>query len=90
MIPLAITSTAAWTRRLGEKRWQLMHRLVYLIGPGGGIHSYWLVQSDIRLPVLCGAILGVLLAYRWFAYLRSDAQGMYPCSRKLNKSLQVA
>lgn len=69
MIPLAITSTAAWIRRLGGKRWQLLHRLVYLIGAGGVIHYYWLVKSDIRLPVLYGATLGVLLAYRWFSLL---------------------
>jgi methionine sulfoxide reductase heme-binding subunit len=69
MLPLAITSTAAWIRRLGGKRWQLLHRLVYLIAAGGVIHYYWLVKSDIRLPALYGAILGVLLAYRWFALL---------------------
>jgi methionine sulfoxide reductase heme-binding subunit len=67
MVPLAVTSTAGWIRRLGGKRWQRLHRLVYLIAAGGVIHYYWLVKSDIRLPVLYGAILGVLLAYRWFA-----------------------
>jgi methionine sulfoxide reductase heme-binding subunit len=69
MIPLAITSTAAWIRRLGGKRWQLLHRLVYLIAAGGVIHYYWLVKSDIRLPALYGAILAVLLAYRFFALI---------------------
>src|SRR5260370_11788530 len=43
MIPLAVTSTAAWIRLLGGKRWQLLHRLVYLIAFGGVIHLYWLV-----------------------------------------------
>jgi hypothetical protein len=69
MIPLAITSTAAWIRRLGGKRWQLLHRLIHLIGAGSVIHYYWLVKSDIRLPVQYGAILGVILAYRWFALI---------------------
>jgi sulfoxide reductase heme-binding subunit YedZ len=69
MIPLAITSTAAWIRRLGGKRWQSLHRLVYLIGAGGVLHYYWLVKSDIRLPALYGTILGILLTYRWFALL---------------------
>jgi methionine sulfoxide reductase heme-binding subunit len=68
MIPLAVTSTAAWIRRLGGKRWQRLHRLIYLIAAGGVIHYYWLVKSDTRLPALYGAILGVLLAYRWFAF----------------------
>jgi sulfoxide reductase heme-binding subunit YedZ len=69
MIPLAVTSTAAWIRRLGGKRWQLLHRLVYLIASGGVIHYYWLVKSDIRLPVLYGAILIVLLAFRLFVFV---------------------
>jgi sulfoxide reductase heme-binding subunit YedZ len=69
MIPLAITSTAAWIRRLGGKRWQLLYRLICLIGTGSVIHYYWLVKSDIRLPVRYGAILGVFLAYRWFALI---------------------
>ena len=64
MLSLAVTSTAAWIRRLGGKRWQLLHRLVYLIAAGGVIHYYWLVKSDLRLPLRYGAILVVLLAYR--------------------------
>ena len=69
MIPLAVTSTAAWIRRLGGKRWQLLHRLVYLIACGGVIHYYWLVKSDIRLPALYGAMLTVLLAYRLSVFI---------------------
>jgi methionine sulfoxide reductase heme-binding subunit len=69
MIPLAVTSTAAWIRRLGGKRWQLLHRLVYLIAAGGVIHYYWLVKSDIRLPALYGAILTVLLGHRLFVFM---------------------
>jgi sulfoxide reductase heme-binding subunit YedZ len=70
MIPLAVTSTAAWIRRLGGKRWQRLHRLVYLIAAGGVIHYYWLVKSDIRLPVLYVALLTVLLAYRLFVSMK--------------------
>ena len=66
MIPLAITSTAGWVRRLGYKRWQKLHRLIYFSAVAGVIHYYWLVKSDIRLPVMYGAILLVLLAYRFF------------------------
>ena len=72
LIPLAITSTAGWIRRLGGKRWQLLHRLVYLTAVLGVIHYYWLVKSDIRLPVMYGAILLVLLAYRFFTRPRKQ------------------
>ena len=65
MIPLAITSTAAMIRRLG-KRWQQLHRLVYLAAIAGVIHFYWLVKADIRRPAQYGAVLAVLLGYRLF------------------------
>jgi len=64
LIPLAITSTKGWIRRLGGKRWQALHRLIYITGLCGVIHYYWLVKSDHRLPLLYGAILAVLLLYR--------------------------
>jgi sulfoxide reductase heme-binding subunit YedZ len=64
MLPLALTSTAGWIRRLGGRRWQQIHRLIYLSAIAGVIHYYWLVKSDIRLPLLYGFIVLVLLAYR--------------------------
>jgi len=64
MVPLAITSTAGWVRRLGYKRWQKLHRLVYFSGIAGVAHYYLLVKSDVRLPLMYGAILAVLLGYR--------------------------
>lgn len=64
LMPLAVTSTAGWIRRLGGKRWQLLHRLAYVSAVAGVVHYYWLVKSDIRLPVFYGAIVGLLLAYR--------------------------
>jgi sulfoxide reductase heme-binding subunit YedZ len=63
MVPLAITSTAGMIRRLG-KRWQRLHRLVYLVAIGGVIHFYWLVKADIRRPVQYGIVLALLLGYR--------------------------
>jgi sulfoxide reductase heme-binding subunit YedZ len=63
MIPLAITSTAGMIRRLG-KRWQQLHRLVYLAAIAGVIHFYWLVKADIRRPAQYGAVLALLLGYR--------------------------
>ncbi len=64
LVPLAVTSTAGWIRRLGGKRWQLLHRLIYVSAVAGVIHYYWLVKSDITLPVFYAAIFFLLLAYR--------------------------
>jgi sulfoxide reductase heme-binding subunit YedZ len=64
LIPLAVTSTAGWIRRLGGKRWQLLHRGIYLTAILGVVHYYWLVKSDVRKPLEYGAIVGVLLAWR--------------------------
>jgi len=64
MAPLAITSTKGWIRRLGGRRWQLLHRLVYVTGVAAVIHYYWLVKSDVRLPLLYGSLVAILLAYR--------------------------
>jgi methionine sulfoxide reductase heme-binding subunit len=63
MIPLALTSTAGMIRRLG-KRWQQLHRLVYLAALAAVIHFYWLVKSDISRPAQYGAVLALLLGYR--------------------------
>ncbi len=68
MIPLAVTSTSGWIRRLGGKRWQMLHRLIYVTAIAAVIHYYWLVKSDIRLPVLYGVLVGVELFYRFGAW----------------------
>jgi methionine sulfoxide reductase heme-binding subunit len=72
LIPLALTSTKGWIRRLG-RRWQLLHRLVYFAALAGVIHYYWLVKSDVRLPLLYGGLLAVLLIYRVVVALRQGA-----------------
>ena len=70
LIPLAITSTAGWIRRLGGKRWQQLHRAVYIAAICGVIHYYWLVKSDIRMPVFYGALVGLLLLWRLFDFFK--------------------
>ena len=65
MTPLAITSTAGMIRRLG-KRWQQLHRLVYVAAIAGVVHFYWLVKADIRRPLQYGSVLVILLGYRLF------------------------
>ena len=73
MVPLAITSTAGWVRRMGYKRWQKLHRLVYLSAAAGALHYFWLVKSDKRLPLLYASILAALLAVRVVAWMRKRA-----------------
>jgi methionine sulfoxide reductase heme-binding subunit len=70
MTPLAVTSTGWWVRRLGYRRWELLHRLIYFSALAGVIHYYWLVKSDIRLPLMYGAILAVLMLYRVAAWMK--------------------
>lgn len=64
MAPLAVTSTAGWVRRLGYARWQRLHRLIYVTAIAAVVHYYWLVKSDVRLPLMYGSIIAVLFAYR--------------------------
>ena len=70
MIPLAATSTKWAIRKLG-KRWQTLHRLIYLIAIAGVIHFLWAVKLDKRVPEIYGAILAVLLLYRLVVWYRS-------------------
>ena len=74
LIPLAITSTAGWIRRLGGKRWQLLHRLIYFSAALGVIHYYWLVKSAVIRPLTYGAIVAVLLLWRLFSSLSKRKQ----------------
>ena len=64
LLPLAITSTAGWIRRLGGKRWQTLHRGIYFAAVCGVIHYYWKVKSDVRMPLFYGALVGILLLWR--------------------------
>ncbi len=74
LIPLAVTSTNGMARRLGGRRWQRLHQLVYLIAVLGVIHFLWLVKSDISEPVIYGAILALLLGFRLFWHLRGRSR----------------
>ena len=71
MVPLAVTSTNAMVKRLGGKRWQMLHRLIYLTAIAGVIHFWMIVKSDVFYPAIFAAILAVLLAVRAYFSLRS-------------------
>jgi sulfoxide reductase heme-binding subunit YedZ len=64
LLPLALTSTAGMIRRLGGKRWQALHRLVYVAGITAVVHYWWLVKADIRSPQRYALVVAVLLMFR--------------------------
>ncbi len=64
MVPLALTSTAGMVRRLGGRRWQRLHQLVYLAAAGGVFHFLWLVKKDVATPERFGLALVALLLMR--------------------------
>lgn len=64
MIPLAITSTAGWIRRMGGKRWAALHRAIYATAVLGVIHFWWLVKSDVHVPMEYAAVFAALLGWR--------------------------
>ena len=69
LIPLALTSTAGWIRRLGGNRWRALHRLIYVSAIAGVIHYWWLVKADISKPAQYAFVLSLLLGYRVVAWL---------------------
>lgn len=74
LVPLAVTSTTGWIRRLG-KRWALLHKLVYAIAVLAVLHFWWLVKSDIREPALYAGILALLLSWRlWWRWRKTPAR----------------
>lgn len=74
LMPLAITSTSGWIRRLGGKRWQKLHRLVYFAAGCGVVHFLWLVKADRRRPMAYGAVLTALLLFRLASWVLARAR----------------
>ena len=71
LIPLAVTSTAGWVRRLGGRRWRGLHQVVYVAAAAAVLHFLWLVKLDVREPVFYAVALVALLSIR-LVYLRRD------------------
>ena len=82
LLPLAVTSTHAMMRRLG-RRWQQLHRLIYVIALLGVIHFLWLVKKDLTEPLTFGAVLALLLALRlpWGVTLLQTARSRFASAK---------
>lgn len=87
MVPLALTSTKWSIRKLGGKRWQILHRLVYASAAAGVIHYVWLVKVDLRKPLEYGAVLAVLFAYRLIAW---GVSRIKPAARCIPAKVEVS
>lgn len=89
MLPLAVTSTAGWIRRLGGRRWQTLHRLVYASAIAGVVHYYWLVKADISRPLAYAVVVALLLGFRlYWSRIRAAAsvriqQPQQPAPRRI-------
>jgi len=70
LIPLALTSTNGMVRRLGGKRWQALHRLIYVIAPLGVLHFWWMkaAKNDLGQPLLFAVLVALLLGARLYWY----------------------
>jgi sulfoxide reductase heme-binding subunit YedZ len=90
MIPLALTSTKWSIRKLGGKRWQILHRLIYLSAAAGVIHYIWLVKADLKKPLEYASVLAVLILYRVIAWIasRSPQPTKVPTSERMRKAAQ--
>jgi len=71
LAPLAVTSTGKMIQRLGGRRWQWLHRLIYVSAGAAIVHFTWAMKKDIHRPIEYGIVLGVLLGYRLVVWARS-------------------
>jgi len=75
LIPLAATSTAGAIRRLGGRRWQRLHRLIYVSATAGVVHFWWKVKADTREPAIYAAALTLLFGVRLVFWVSRRAKG---------------
>jgi sulfoxide reductase heme-binding subunit YedZ len=82
LVPLALTSTTGWIRRLGGKRWNRLHKLTYAVVALGLVHFFWSQKKDMTDPLLYAAIFGALFAWRgWRAWRGRASAGSVPAAR---------
>ena len=87
MLPLALTSTKGWVRRLG-KRWTTLHRLVYAAAITGTIHYLWAVKKDTFFPLVYLAVFVLLLGYRVIAAMQKRASARASNGRRFTSRAQ--
>ncbi|HEY7291497.1 MAG TPA: protein-methionine-sulfoxide reductase heme-binding subunit MsrQ [Vicinamibacterales bacterium] len=75
MVPLALTSTAGMIRRLGGRRWNVLHRLIYATAIAGVIHYWWLVKADVSRPRTYAVVVAILLGARLYWTIRKGRRG---------------
>jgi methionine sulfoxide reductase heme-binding subunit len=73
LVPLAVTSTNGWVKRLGGARWRALHRLAYVAACCGVVHYWWLVKKDVTQPAIYAVVLAALLGFRVVARARDKA-----------------
>jgi sulfoxide reductase heme-binding subunit YedZ len=84
LVPLAVTSTNAMVKRLGGRRWQQLHRSIYVIAVLAVTHYWWMVKLDTRQPAIYAAVLALLLGMRvlWrYQEMRRQQAGAYAPKR---------
>lgn len=92
LVPLAATSNQAMIRRIGGRRWQQLHRAIYVIAIFGVVHYWWLVKQDVTLPALYAALLVLLLGVRtlWREQeRRRQLAGGVPLKKKPGKVVSI-
>jgi sulfoxide reductase heme-binding subunit YedZ len=72
LVPLAVTSARKMIQRLGGRRWQWLHRLIYVSAAAAIVHFTWAMKKDIHRPIEYGIVLGVLLGYRVAAWAHAS------------------
>lgn len=88
LLPLALTSTKGWVRRLGGKRWNALHRVIYVAGALGVLHFLWLVKGEQLRPVYFALLLVMLLLARLVVARRQSAAVGTPASPPLVPNTQ--
>jgi len=81
MLALALTSTNGMVRRLGGRRWQQLHRAIYVAAVAGVVHFWWLVKADVREPQAYAVVVGALLAFRVAWWARNRKRAPAPAAR---------
>jgi sulfoxide reductase heme-binding subunit YedZ len=82
LVPLALTSTTGWIRRLGGRRWNRLHKLTYAVVVLGLVHFFWSQKKDMTDPLLYAAVFGALFAWRgWRAWRGRASAGPMPAAR---------